>query len=214
MGQLTCSSQADCLGFLLDYKPSLLKVCMHACRPIYGPHLRFSASSALNSHTEARVSWLQCEAFSVGHNCVLRLSISWLPSTYPKSGMQFEARFARNDCAACPMRNRCTRSKVEPRIITLQAREDFDALQSARRNQATEEFRKSYAARAGIEGTHAQAIRRCGLRRCRYIGLAKIRLQHVITAVTVNLVRVAEWHNDTLSANTRISQFAALQMVA
>jgi transposase len=52
------------------------------------------------------------------------------------------------------------------------------------------------------------------LRRCRYIGLAKTRLQHVITAVAVNLVRVAEWHNDTLSANTRISQFAALQMVA
>jgi hypothetical protein len=90
----------------------------------------------------------------------------------------------------------------------------FDALQSARRHQATEEFRKSYAARAGIEGTHAQAIRRCGLRRCRYIGLAKRRLQHVITAVAVNLVRISEWHNDTLSANTRISQFATLQMVA
>ena len=46
-----------------------------------------------------------------------------------------------------------------------------------------------------------------------YVGLAKTRLQRVITAVAVNLVRVAEWHNDTLSANTRISQFAALQMV-
>ena len=141
-------------------------------------------------------------------------SISWLPRTYPKSGMQFEARFARNDCATCPMRSRCTRSKVEPRIITLQAREDYEALQAARRNQATKEFRKSYAARAGVEGTHAQAIRRCGLRRCRYIGLAKTRLQHVITAVAVNLVRVAEWHNGTPLANTRISQFAALQMAA
>jgi hypothetical protein len=39
-------------------------------------------------------------------------------------------------------------------------------------------------------------------------GWQKTRLQHVITAVTVNMVRVAEWHNDTLSANTRISQFA------
>ena len=127
--------------------------------------------------------------------------------------MQFEARFGRNDCAACPKRSRCTRSKVEPRIITLQFREDFDALQSARRNQATEEFRKSYAARAGIEGTHAQAIRRCGVRRCRYVGLAKTRLQHVITAVALNLIRVAEWHNDIHSAHTRISRFAALQVV-
>jgi transposase len=141
-------------------------------------------------------------------------SISWLPSTYPKGGMQFEARFARNDCAACPMRSRCTRSKVEPRIITLQARKEFEALQSVRRNQATEKSRKNYAARAGIEGTHSQAIRRCGLRRCRYIGLAKTRLQHVITAVAINLVRVAEWHNDARSADTRISRFAALQAVA
>lgn len=143
-----------------------------------------------------------------------RQSISWLPSTYPKGGMQFEARFARNDCAACPKRSRCTRSKVEPRIITLQAREDYEALQSSRRNQATAEFRNSYAARAGIEGTHTQAIRRCGLRRCRYVGLAKTRLQHVITAAALNLIRVAEWHNGTLSANTRISRFAALQAVA
>ena len=141
-------------------------------------------------------------------------SISWLPSTYPKGGMQFEARFARNDCAACPMRSRCTRSKVEPRIITLQARKEFEALQSVRRNQATEKFRKNYAARAGIEGTHSQPICRCGLRRCRYIGLAKTRLQHVITAVAINLVRVAEWHNDARSADTRISRFAALQAVA
>jgi transposase len=112
--------------------------------------------------------------------------------------MQFEARFA-NNCAACQMRSRCTRSNVEPRIITLQAREDFDALQSASRNQATEKFRKSYAARAGIEGTHAQAIRRCGLRRCRYIGLAKTRLQHVITAVAVNLALLWQIMSDGIT---------------
>ena len=59
----------------------------------------------------------------------------------------------------------------------------------------TDEFQKNYAARAGIEGTHAQAISRCGLRRCRYIGLAKTHLQHIITAAAVNLIRIAEWHN-------------------
>jgi hypothetical protein len=45
--------------------------------------------------------------------------------------------------------------------------------------QKTEESRESYAVRAGIEGTHAQAIRRSGLRRTRYKGLAKTHLQHV-----------------------------------
>jgi transposase len=138
-------------------------------------------------------------------------SISWLPSTWPKNGMMFEARFARRDCFPCPLRQRCTRGKREPRIIGLQAREHFEALQGARKHQKTEAFRASYAARAGIEGTHAQAIVRCGLRRCRYVGLAKTRLQHVLTAAAVNLVRVAEWFAGTPAAKTRCSRFAVLQ---
>jgi transposase len=138
-------------------------------------------------------------------------SISWLPSTHTENGMVFEARFATRDCFPCPLRPRCTRGKREPRIIGLQAREHFEALQGARKQQKTAEFRASYAARAGIEGTHAQAIGRCGLRRCRYIGLAKTRLQHVITAAAINLVRVAEWFAGTPVARTRVSRFAALQ---
>ena len=138
-------------------------------------------------------------------------SISWLPSTYAKNGMMFEARFARRDCSPCPLRPRCTRAKREPRIIGLQAREHFEALQGVRKHQETEAFRASYAARAGIEGTHAQAISRCGLRRCRYIGLAKTHLQHVLTAAAINLVRVTEWLAGTPVARTRISRFAVLQ---
>jgi hypothetical protein len=71
-----------------------------------------------------------------------------------------------------------------------------------------------YAARSGIEGTHAQAISRCGLRRCRYIGLAKTSLQHVITAAAVNFVRIADWYGGIPAATTRCSRFAALQMAA
>jgi len=141
-------------------------------------------------------------------------SISWLPSTHTESGMVFEARFASRDCFPCPLRPRCTRGKRGPRTIGLQAREHFEALQGARKQQKTEAFRASYAARAGIEGTHAQAISRCGLRQCRYIGLAKTRLQHVLTAAAINLVRVAEWFAGTPVAKTRCSRFAALQAAA
>jgi transposase len=141
-------------------------------------------------------------------------SISWLPNTWPENGMVFEVRFARRDCTPCALRPLCTRAEREPRILGLQAREHFEALQGARRHQETEAFRASYAARAGIEGTHAQAIRRCGLRRCRYVGLAKTHLQHVITAAAVNLVRVAEWFAGTPVAKTRCSRFAALQSAA
>ena len=141
-------------------------------------------------------------------------SISWLPSTHTESGMVFEARFATRDCFPCPLRPRCTRGKREPRIVGMQAREQFEALQGARKHQKTEAFRERYAARAGIEGTHAQAVSRCGLRRCRYVGLAKTRLQHVLTAVAINLVRVAEWCAGTPIAKTRRSRFAALQITA
>jgi transposase len=137
-------------------------------------------------------------------------SLSWLPNTYPKNGMVWEVRFARKDCTPCAHRAQCTRAKKEPRILGLQTREQHEALQAARQQQTTEAFRRQYAARAGIEGTHEQAIRRCGLRRSRYIGLAKTHLQHLVTATAINMVRVTAWLEEMPRAKTRRSAFAAL----
>jgi hypothetical protein len=99
-------------------------------------------------------------------------SISWLPNTYPANGTPFEARFARLDGTPCSSRSQCTRSKQEPRILGLQTREHHEALQAKRVRQPTNEFRQTYAARAGIESTHAQVMKRSGLRRTRYRGLS------------------------------------------
>lgn len=118
-------------------------------------------------------------------------SISWLPNTYPQNGMTWEARFARKDCTPCPQRAQCTRAKKEPRIVGLQAQEQYEALHTARQRQTTEAFAQQYAPRAGIEGTHAQGIRRCGLRQARYIGLARTHLQHIATAAALNVIRIA-----------------------
>jgi transposase len=137
-------------------------------------------------------------------------SISFLPSTYQKNGMAFEASFARKDCTPCQSRSLCTRSRTEPRTIGLQPREQYEALQDARRRQCTKEFQEQYAARAGVEATHAQALRRCDLRQARYVGLPKTSLQHVLTAVAVNVVRLTEWWAGTPLARTRISRFSAL----
>jgi transposase len=137
-------------------------------------------------------------------------SISWLPNTDPKNGMTWEVRFARKDCTPCVHRSQGTKAKQEPRLLGLQAREQYEALQAARQRQTTDAFRLQYAARAGIESTHEQAIRRGGLRRCRYIGQAKTHLQHLITATAINMVRVAAWLEGTPRANTRQSAFAAL----
>jgi len=44
----------------------------------------------------------------------------------------------------------------------------------------------------------------------RYIGLAKVRLQHLLTAVALNVVRMVAWLHGIPHAKTRISRFAAL----
>ena len=103
------------------------------------------------------------------------------------------------------------RRQVEPRELVLQPRVEHEALRHARRHQRTETFKVQYAARAGVESTHAQAVRRSGLRRSRYIGLGKTRLQHIATAAALNLIRISEWCAGTPLAKTRCSQFAALQ---
>jgi hypothetical protein len=140
-------------------------------------------------------------------------SVSWLPKT-TVPGVAAEARFSAKDCTPCPHRAHCTRSNKEPRLIGLQERDRHEALQTTRQVQTTEAFRKQYAARAGVESTNEQAIRRCGLRRCRYIGQAKTHLQHVVTAVAINLIRVGDWLAGTPIAPTRRSRFAALQGAA
>jgi transposase len=126
----------------------------------------------------------------------------------------FEARFSRTDCTPFPSRAQCTKAAKEPRIIALQAREYHEALQEARCQKTTEVFRSRYAARAGIEGTHEKANRRCGLRRCRYIRESKAHLQHLLTAAAIDVVRLDDWWAGRPVARTRCSRFAALQPAA
>jgi transposase len=65
--------------------------------------------------------------------------------------------------------------------------------------------------RAGIEGTLALATEPYGLRRTRYIGLAKTHLQHIFIALALNLARVAAWWAGKPRAQTRLTKFSALR---
>lgn len=118
--------------------------------------------------------------------------------------------FAKDVCARCPQRAKCVRYGKEERMLTLLPRRQYEALKQARAEVATDAFRNTFSARAGIEGTHAQANRRCGVRACRYIGAAKTRLQHVATAAALNLIRVGEWLMGTPHARTRHDAFVRL----
>ena len=138
-------------------------------------------------------------------------SRAWSKNSSPKNGIVWEARFAKADCTPCPSRAQCTQAKVEPRLIGLQERPQQEALQGRRAEQRTPEFRAAYAARAGIEGTHSQGVRRCDLRQARYLGLVKTHLQQILTAVALNFIRIAEWLAEVPLAKTRISAFAALK---
>jgi transposase len=87
-------------------------------------------------------------------------------------------------------------------------------MQAARQRQETEEFATDYARRQGIEGTLSQGVRAFGLRRARYRGQAKTHLQHVGTAVAINVGRVTDWLNEVPRAQTRCSHFAALALAS
>ena len=138
-------------------------------------------------------------------------SHTWIDKT-GVPGMVAEARFSAHDCRPCPHRGDCTKSKKAFRNVTIQERDRYEALQAARQAQNDETFPQKYALRAGVESTHEQAVRRCGLRHCRYIGLDKTRLQHVATAAALNLIRLAEWMCGIPLAPTRRSRFAVLQV--
>jgi transposase len=115
-----------------------------------------------------------------------------------------------DDCSACPSRSSCTRAKDLPRTLTLQPKEEHEAIQFARRRQKTEEFASLYSQRAGIEGTVSQGVRAFGLRQARSRGLGRTHLQEVATAAAINVTRLADWLNGVPAAATRRSRLAAL----
>ena len=137
-------------------------------------------------------------------------SLPWRERRDPSRDPWFAAHFRTQDCAACPTRHLCTRSPRQPRFFKLLPRAQQEALQTAREIHATEAGQKRYARRAGIEGTISQSVRAFGARRTRYRGLPKTHLQHVVTAVAINVRRIIAWFDKIPKAATRTSHFAAL----
>jgi hypothetical protein len=86
----------------------------------------------------------------------------------------------------------------------------YEALRAAREREQTEAYAAEYARRAGVEGTLSQAVRRAGLRRSRYVGLARTHLGHILAATAINFVRIGEWLAGTPRAKTRRPRFATV----
>lgn len=133
---------------------------------------------------------------------------NWQERSDRSGGKEIQIKFATRDCKPCAQRAQGTQTACGRRLLTIQPEAEFRALQEARRREAEPEFKERYVARAGVEGTLSQGVRRSDLRRARYVGLAKTHLQNVCTAVALNLVRVLNWLAETPLAATRRSAFA------
>lgn len=141
-------------------------------------------------------------------------STAWRPATDQYGDPVIHVNFGRADCAACPSRAQCTRSSTTGRKLTLRPRAKHETMIAARQRQETAAFKAQYAARAGVEGTLAQGTRVFGLRQARYRGLPKTHLQHVLTAVSMNVVRLLAWTANPTHHQTQTSRFTTLAPAA
>ena len=141
-------------------------------------------------------------------------SSSWWKAIDRGDNEVVKIKFSRKDCALCPMRPQCTRGPSLRRTITIRPQAQHEALLQARERQKTDAFKTQYARRAGVEGTISQGVRGFGLRRSRYLGQAKTRLQHLVIGAAINVVRLAAWFAEMPREATRQSSFAKLMMPA
>ena len=138
-------------------------------------------------------------------------SVYWKPRKDRFRNPIIHIRFPQSECETCEKRSVCTRHKKGYRAIGIRPQAQYQALQKVRMQQKTQQWKKEYEKRAGIEGTNSQGVRRFGLRQARYIGLTKTHLQHVLTAAAINVVRFSNWVSRVPLAKTRISPFEALR---
>jgi len=90
-------------------------------------------------------------------------------------------------CAVCPLRQQCIKTDHPHRALVVG--EHHTTLQARRQEQQTKPFQQRMKHRNAIEGTQSELVRAHGLRRARYRGLAKARLQNYFIGAACNIKR-------------------------
>jgi hypothetical protein len=90
-------------------------------------------------------------------------------------------------CENCPLRAPCLAPDQKHRSLVVGAH--HTAPQARRREQVTPEFEQRMKHRNAIEGTQSELVRAHGLRRARYRGLGKVRLQNYLAGAACNVKR-------------------------
>ena len=141
-------------------------------------------------------------------------SVTWRAGFDDVGAPRISAMFSRTDCGACVARPLCTPAKEARRSVYFHPRPEYKALNAARKRMHDHAWKERYRVRAGIEGTLSQGVRAFGIRRSRYIGLARTGLQQACTAAAMNVSRIVNWLEQKPRAKTRTTRFAALAQAA
>ena len=141
-------------------------------------------------------------------------SSSWTPARNINGTDVILARFARATCQPCPARAQCTTAARNGRTLNFRPRPVHEAITAARAEQASDQWRRKYRIRAGVEGTIAQATHVAGIRRARYLGLPKTRLEHNAAAAAINLIRLDAWWTGHPLDRTRTTHLQRLDLAA
>ena len=126
-----------------------------------------------------------------------------------------EVHFAGTTCEPCPLRSRCP-VKLDRRAGAYVLKADMVKvnIERRRRAEATEEWRKRYDIRAGIEGTNSELKRAHGLGRLRVRGGRRVRLAVYLKALACNFkrmvhARLVEMENTAQRAGGTVPAVAA-----
>ncbi|WP_406326603.1 transposase [Streptomyces sp. NBC_00203] len=115
----------------------------------------------------------------------------WKP-TLGDGHERLSVMFPRPACRACEDRLECTGNAAgRGRHIILLPQPLQEIQTQVRREQETSKWQQHYAIRAGCEATVSETVHAHGLRHCRYHGIAKTHVQHVLTAAGTNIIRLS-----------------------
>jgi Transposase DDE domain len=140
------------------------------------------------------------------------VSSKWKPMRQHDGKEAISVRFATAACRGCPARDKCTTATWAGRQLFLRPREIHEAAAAARAGQETRQWQDRYKARAGVEGTMAQAAHVTGIRRARYPGLDKTRLEHLAAATAINVIRLDAWYTGRPLDRTRTTHLQRLDL--
>ena len=138
-----------------------------------------------------------------------QLSSSWHDRVSTRGQPIVQVKMPSRICKPCSARSLCT--KANARTIVFRQQTEYEALITARARQESDEFKQLYAVRSGVEGLVSQALS-IATRRSRYMGMPKTHLQHILTAVAINLHRAADWLLSGYRARTRRTPLLALNI--